>query len=113
MQRFHYEIKGMSCAACVAHVERAVGKVLTEKDSFTVSLLTSSVSILLDTELTDSERAAFEERLAASVRAAGYTLLSPTPERDARQNTEFRGRLVRLILSAFFTLAVMYLAMGP
>ncbi|MBQ5661915.1 MAG: heavy metal translocating P-type ATPase [Clostridia bacterium] len=113
MQRFHYEIKGMSCAACVAHVERAVGKVLTEKDSFTVSLLTSSVSILLAGELTDSERAAFEERLAASVRAAGYTLLSPTPERDARQNTEFRGRLVRLILSAFFTLAVMYLAMGP
>ena len=113
MQRFHYEIKGMSCAACVAHVERAVGKVLTAEDSFTVSLLTNSVSILLAKELTEGERTAFEERLAASVRAAGYTLLSPTPERSARQDTEFRGRLVRLILSAFFTLAVMYLAMGP
>ena len=51
MQRLHYGIKGMSCAACVAHVERAVKKVLGEGDTFTVSLLTNSVSILPIKEL--------------------------------------------------------------
>ena len=46
MERLHYNIKGMSCAACVAHVERAVKSVLEEGDSFTVSLLSNSVSII-------------------------------------------------------------------
>lgn len=113
MQRLHYDIKGMSCAACVSHVERAVGKVLSSKDTFTVSLLTNSLSVILEKDLSGSELASFEERLSASVRAAGYTLLIGAPEKANGKDSEFRGRLVRLILSAIFTLTVMYLAMGP
>ena len=111
MQRLHYDIKGMSCAACVAHVERAIRSVLDEKDTFTVSLLTNSVSILPAREITANERTLLEQRLAAAVKAAGYTLLTEVDD-SPRKSTEFRNSLIRLIISACFTLAVMYLAMG-
>ena len=113
MRALHYGIKGMSCAACVAHVERALRKVLGDGDTLTVSLLTNSVSIVVERELDETEKSMLEERLAASVRAAGYTLLLEKVETsDAQADAEFRGRRARLIVSAIFTLAVMYLAMG-
>ena len=110
--RLQYEIKGMSCAACVAHVERAVGRALGRQEGFTVSLLTNSVSILTE-ELDGKELAALEEKLASSVRAAGYVLiLHPDGSKEKRKNTEYRARVLKLVASAVFTLAVMYLAMG-
>ena len=111
MQRLHYNVKGMSCAACVAHVERAVRKVLRDGDTFSVSLLTSSLSILPAEELDAKRKEALERELAAAIAAAGYTLLL-TPEKEEKKDEEFRKNCLRLIISAFFTLAVMYLAMG-
>ncbi|MBQ2735616.1 MAG: heavy metal translocating P-type ATPase [Clostridia bacterium] len=111
MQRLHYDIKGMSCAACVSHVERAVKSVVKESDTFTVSLLTNSVSILPAKELAAEEKAALEEKLAAAIRAAGYTLLL-TPEKHEKKDAEFQKNCIRLVISSIFTLAVMYLAMG-
>ena len=113
MQRLHYNVKGMSCAACVSHVERAVGKVLSEGDTFTVSLLTNSLSVLLQNELSGDALASFEEKLSASVRAAGYSLLTEASVKEKNNDRAFQKSLFRLILSAVFTLAVMYLAMGP
>lgn len=108
-----YGIKGMSCAACVSHVERAARKVLADGDGLTVSLLTNSIMIQTASALDDNEKVLLEERLAASVRAAGYTLLLEQEEADSEQKSaEFRARRTRLIVSALFTLAVMYLAMG-
>lgn len=111
MKRLHYGIKGMSCAACVAHVERAIRGVVGEGGEFTVSLLTNSVSILLEAEPTDAELLALTERLSAAVRAAGYALLTEPPSNE-KKGREFNERLVRLILSAVLTLGVMYLSMG-
>ena len=65
----------MSCAACVAHVEKAVRRVLNENDRFTVSLLTNSVSILLFEDINRTEQEKLEAALSASVAAAGYELL--------------------------------------
>ncbi len=111
MKRIHYGIKGMSCAACVAHVERAVRGVVGEKGEITVSLLTNSVLILLDGDPTDAELEVLGERLGASVRAAGYALLTE-PVSPEKTSGERKKRLVALILSAIFTLGVMYLSMG-
>lgn len=111
MQRLHYDVKGMSCAACVSHVERAVKSVVKESDTFTVSLLTNSISILPAKELDARERGALEESLAAAIRAAGYTLLL-TPEKHEKKDAEFQKNCIRLAISSLFTLAVMYLAMG-
>ncbi len=113
MKALHYGIKGMSCAACASHVERALKKVLAAEDTVAVSLLTNSVTITLQNEIDDNQKEALEERLAASVRAAGYTLLSERVEHtDAEKQAQTCKTLVRLIVSAVFTLGVMYLAMG-
>ncbi|MBR3894285.1 MAG: heavy metal translocating P-type ATPase [Clostridia bacterium] len=109
MKRLHYEIKGMSCAACVGHVERAVKKVLGEGDRISISLLTNSASIFLEEELSDEKLNILENRLEASVRAAGYTLITGKKEKQEKPRS---SDLARLILSGFFTLAVMYFAMG-
>ncbi len=111
MKRLHFAIQGMSCAACVAHVERAVRSVVGDSADFTVSLLTNSLSVLPKREISDTEADALTERLEAAVRAAGYRLLTEAPT-DTVQDRESRMRLLKLILSAFLTLGVMYLSMG-
>ncbi|MBQ9784401.1 MAG: heavy metal translocating P-type ATPase [Clostridia bacterium] len=108
--RLHYEIKGMSCAACVAHVERAIRSVLSSEDTVNVSLLTNSVSILT---VNEPNKSALEASLARAVKAAGYELITDTqtPKKDAK-TSENRARVRNLILSAAFTVALMYLSMG-
>ncbi len=108
--RLHYEIKGMSCAACVAHVERAIKGVLGDGDTVTVSLLTNSVSILTES---DEHVEILEERLARAISAGGYTLLTERNAADKEDaSSEYRRRRRSLIISAGFTLALMYLSMG-
>ena len=112
MTRLNYPIKGMSCAACVSHVERAVKNVLEEGDTFSVSLLTNSVSLFIDKDLEQREIEILEQRLSASVKAAGYALLTEPPKEDQKGLGEFQKSLLRLIISSIFTLGVMYLSMG-
>ena len=57
-----YTVTGMSCAACSARVEKAVGKV-EGVTSCTVSLLTNSMGV---------EGTASEEAVIAAVVSAGY-----------------------------------------
>ena len=57
-----YTVTGMSCAACSARVEKAVGKV-EGVTSCSVSLLTNSMGV--EGEVSDSE-------IIAAVEAAGY-----------------------------------------
>jgi heavy metal translocating P-type ATPase len=85
---------------------------LGKRDGFTVSLLTNSVSIILEEEPEQKELAALEERLASSVRAAGYILILRPEGEKKEKNNEYRTRVCKLIFSVFFTLSVMYLAMG-
>ena len=47
MKRYRYRVTGMSCAACVAHVEHAAAKVCG-KESIQVSLLTNSLTVTVD-----------------------------------------------------------------
>ena len=106
--RLHYTIKGMTCAACVAHVERAIGRVIGEGESANVSLLTNSVSLTVD-DTTDVQ--SLEKRLAAAIQRAGYELITEQPKQQ-KENKESKKQIVTLILSALFTLCVMYLSMG-
>ena len=45
MKKLRYEVKGMSCATCVSHVELAAKRVVDKEDTVTVSLLTNSVTL--------------------------------------------------------------------
>ncbi|MBO5937882.1 MAG: heavy metal translocating P-type ATPase [Clostridia bacterium] len=107
MKKLRYTVKGMSCAACVAHVERAAAKVVGE-DARAVNLLTNSLTVTLD-DNTD-ERKIFAA-LRASLKAAGYDLADE--ERGtgvANQETKRASR--RLVASLILTLILMYVAMG-
>ncbi len=106
--RLNYEIKGMTCAACVSHVERAVSRVLDEKDSFSVSLLTNSVSLIVDD---GADVKGLESRLAAAIKSAGYELVTQK-ETNKKEQSESRKRIVDLVISVVFTLGVMALSMG-
>ena len=106
--RLNYEIKGMTCAACVSHVEKAVLRVVDEKESVNVSLLTNSVSFLVE-DNTDLQ--SLESRLAAAVKSEGYELVTQK-QTNKNEQSESRKRIVNLVVSIIFTLGVMVLSMG-
>ncbi|WP_149553778.1 heavy metal translocating P-type ATPase [Treponema pectinovorum] len=110
-----YEISGMSCAACVARVEKAVSKV-EGVSSCTVSLLTNSMGV---------EGNANENEIIQAVKNAGYdakplndsekkstssSSLSKTEE--LLENKETPILVKRLIYSSVLLLALMYVSMG-
>ena len=110
MKKIKYNVKGMSCAACVAHVEHAAAKVCGE-ENVSVSLLTNSLTVT-------AEDSSNEEKLflslKKSLKGAGYAL-EKQEDGQKRQDIsaeEFRKNLKRLIFSSVFTLLLMYVAMG-
>lgn len=113
-----YQVTGMSCAACSARVEKAVGKV-SGVQSCTVSLLTNSMVV---------EGTADPKDIVAAVEAAGYGASPKGREgNDAaspvNQNSEFYNGAdledketpllkKRLLSSLVFLLILMYFSMG-
>lgn len=108
MKKLRFGVKGMNCAACVAHVEHAAKKVCGT-DSVTVSLLTNSMTVLCD-DSTNEEKLVRE--LKRSLSAAGYGLEENTASSQNRAETEYRKGIRRLIISGVITLFLMYIAMG-
>lgn len=102
-----YNVGGMSCAACVAHVEHAAAEICG-KENISVSLLTNSLTVTVDDGV-DEKR--LYERLRKSLKSAGYTL-DDGKEKKNGADEEFRRGLRRLIASAVITAALMIVAMG-
>ena len=105
-----FEVNGMSCAACVARVEKAVSKV-EGVSSCTVSLLTHSMGV---------EGTASDQAIIAAVESAGYAAsvkgsaggtASPSGV-DALADRETPALRRRLLASLGFLLALMYVSMG-
>ena len=104
-----YSVTGMSCAACSAHVEKAVLKV-EGVTSCTVSLLTNSMSV---------EGTASPEQIISAVKAAGYGAElkgakgeSKNSPADELKDKETPKLLIRLIFSLVFLAVLMYISMG-
>lgn len=105
-----YNVKGMSCAACSARVEKAVSK-LDGVTSCSVSLLTNSMSV---------EGTASDDEIIKAVSDAGYSASKKSLSKDdlshkdddALKDTETPKILKRLIASVIFLLALMYISMG-
>ncbi len=104
-----FDVGGMTCSACSAHVQKAVEKIDGVK-KVSVNLLTGVMKVSCDeTKVTDGD-------IVNAVEKAGYTA-SPQNEKENAKAAEKpkkndSGRLVRLCLSIFFTLALMYFSMG-
>lgn len=102
-----YIIKGMSCAACSARVEKAVSGVAGVTEC-SVNLLTNSMAV---------EGTADSEEIEKAVRKAGYGIKKksdPKPDSDdeAGADGETAQLKKRLIWSAVFLLMLMYFSMG-
>ena len=99
----------MSCAACSAHVEKAVKKV-EGVTSCTVSLLTNSMSV---------EGTATPAQIISAVKAAGYgaELKGANKQSGKTSDDDLKDRetprlLARFIASLIFLLPLMYITMG-
>ena len=101
-----YDVKGMTCAACVSRVEKAVSSV-SGVESCSVSLLTNSMAV---------EGIADEKEIIKAVEKAGYTasLKGKKVERadSELKDTETPSILKRLGFSAVLLLVLMYFSMG-
>ncbi len=107
MKKLRYTVKGMSCAACVSHVEHAAAKVCP-RDAVTVNLLTNSLTVTVDDN--ESENRIFTA-LRRSLAASGYGL--ETAERaDITAEKEAKRMRRRLLASGILTLLLMLVAMG-
>lgn len=101
-----YDVTGMSCAACQAHVEKAVNNV-PGVDSCAVSLLTNSMTV---------EGSASPDSIIKAVESAGYGASLQgavnTPKKESLENKELPVLKRRLISSVIILLILMYFSMG-
>lgn len=113
-----YVVTGMTCAACQAHVEKAVSR-LPSVDSVTVSLLTNSMMV---------DGTARPEEVIEAVEKAGYgaqikgaasenTAKRSVGDRFAAEEDALRDRETpklkkRLIASVIWLIVLMYVTMG-
>ena len=98
MKKLKFSVRGMSCAACVAHVERAAGKVCS-KENLSVSLLTNSITITAEDSINEEK---LFNSLKKSLNSAGYGLErdgGAEKRRDSSQG-EFKKELRRLMTPA-------------
>lgn len=103
MQRF--EVTSMSCAACSAHVEKAVAAV-PGVAGVSVSLLTNSMQV-------EYEADPVPEDVIAAVEGAGYgAAVAEEADADALEDTETPKLKRRLLTSLCFLVPLMYLSMG-
>ena len=111
-----YNVKGMSCSACSARVEKAISKV-SGVTNCTVSLLTNSMAV---------EGTASPENIISAVKAAGYKASlkrgqdkqaenakgGSNAAEDTLSDTETPQLKKRLTVSVIFLLILMYFSMG-
>lgn len=109
MMTEQFAVTGMTCAACSAHVEKAVSK-LSGVQSAPVNLMLGSMTVTYD------EKAVTESDIIAAVKAAGYGA-SPASQTDQGQlrrdqDAALRRRKKHLIWSVVFLVPLFYLSMG-
>ncbi len=106
-----YNVTGMSCAACSARVEKAVGKV-PGVTSCAVSLLTNSMGVEGTASPADIIAAVKAAGYGASLKGAAKAGTAPAAGEDELKDTETPKLLRRLIVSVCILLPLMYVSMG-
>lgn len=107
-----YMVTGMTCAACQAHVEKAVSRV-PGVDKVTVSLLTNSMSVEGKASASDVVEAVEKAGYGAkpmNASSAGMSRLEA--EKEALEDHETPKLKRRLLISIFFLIVLMYFTMG-
>lgn len=106
MKKTKFDVTGMTCSACQAHVEKAV-KAVAGVSEVNVNLLRNFMQVEYD------ENAADTAKIIAAVEKAGYGASESgkkTEKTDNHDNT--KSMKTRLILSLCFMIPLFYLCMG-
>lgn len=104
-----YDVTGMSCAACSARVEKAVGKV-KGVTSCSVSLLTNSMGV--DGTASPQDIISAVEKAGYGARLKGAKTENTDTDGGSLRDTETPGLRKRLIASLVFLVILMYFSMG-
>ena len=105
-----FDVKGMTCAACQAHVEKAAGK-LDGVKSAQVSLMLGRMEVEYDENAIDAAKicdAVTREGYPASVHGQTQQVAAQ-PQAEKASNAP----LMRLIATAALSILLFYIAMGP
>lgn len=109
MKNEKFNITGMTCAACSAHVEKAVRAV--------EGVQSVSVNLLMNSMVTEYENPASEQKICQAVAAAGYGASVAGAEVKEKMGSELEDHETpilrrRLIASLCLLLPLMYVSMG-
>lgn len=107
-----FQVTGMTCSACQAHVEKAVKK-LPGAQEVTVSLLANKMVVNYDeAQLSDNTiiKAVVDAGYSAALPQAGGKKAVVKPEEQAA--AELKQMKTRLIVSFAFMIPLMYVSMG-
>ncbi len=105
-----FDVTNMSCAACAAHVERAVKKV-AGVENVSVNLLTNSMVVEGEADFLAIISAVVAAGYGASLKGAD-SATNAKKEKETVKDTELRRLLLRLLFSVLFLLPLMYISMG-
>ena len=108
MMKKKFTVKGMSCAACQAHIEQAVRK-LDGVTNVSVSLLNNSMKVEYD------DKNCSVEKIELAVQQAGYEACpidQPNRAKEQRDSHEIRNEIIKIAVSFFFLFILMYISMG-
>ena len=111
MRKEHFDITGMTCSACSARVEKAVGR-LQGTAEVSVNLLTNSMQLAYDEAVLNTEqiiRAVEQAGYGASVK--GKKADASVQAQTAPLEREAAAMRHRLLWSVVFLLPVMFIAM--
>ena len=108
-----FDVKGMTCAACSAHVEKSVRKLEGVSD-VSVSLLTNSMEVQFDPDTVTPDaicKAVASGGYSASPRGEAAAAAAQQAERPDHTG-ELKAMRNRLIASILLLVVLMYVAMG-
>lgn len=106
-----FSVTGMSCAACSAHVEKAVAKV-PGVTSVTVSLLTNSMNVEGTAAPSDIIQAVTQAGYGVSLQGGEQNTSAPAFDEEALKDHETPKLRKRLIASVVILIPLMYVSMG-
>lgn len=98
-------VRGMTCASCQSHVQKAIEKLNGVKD-VNVSLMTNSMNVDYDESLVN------DELIFKATKKAGYEAYLPNEEKANLIKDDSKKDLIDLIISFVFLLLLMYVSMG-
>ncbi len=109
MRKERFDVQGMTCSSCQAHVEKAVNKVEGVK-SANVNLLLNNMIVDFDESITNSNKI-IEAVVKAGYGASLYNDTKKNNSRQENQDIQMKSMKNRLILSICFLIPLMYIAM--